>query len=367
MKRQFRDLAVVLGFMAVIFGFSLLNILKPDTAVSISERRQLAARPKLSQTALFSGAYFQAYEQYLLDQFVFRTELRSFKAFTRLYLLNQQDNNDIYLVGGNISKLEYPLNEKAIGRAAEKLNSIYRQYLQGMRVSYAIIPDKNYFMAANNGYLSMDYNELQQIMQSTVKNMDYLNLFDLLTLDDYYKTDLHWRQEKLINVANKIFEHYGLQTRVTLEQFVKTELYPFYGSYYGQAALKTKPDTLLYLNNKYLEKALVFDYETEATGKMYLPEKFEGVDPYDVFLSGAKALLTITNPHAPGNKELLLFRDSFSSSLAPLLAEGYAKITLIDLRYIAAELLEEYLQFSPDQDVLFLYNTQILNNSILFK
>ena len=367
MKKNFKNLAVVLSFMVIIFGFSILNILKPDTDVSISERRKLAAIPKFSQAKLFTGAYFQAYEKYLLDQFIFRDEFRGLKAFVRFYLLNQRDNNNVYFVEGNISKMEYPLDEKSVSSVAEKFNIIYRQYLQGMKASYAIIPDKNYFLAAHNGYPSMDYEKLQEIMQSTVKNMDYLNLFDSLTLEDYYRTDLHWRQENLINVANKIFEHYGNQTRVSPEQFIKTELEPFYGSYYGQAALKTKPDTLVYLNSEHLENALVFDYETGTNSRVYLPEKFEGIDPYDVFLSGAKPLLTISNSNARNNKELLLFRDSFGSSLAPLLLEGYAKITLIDLRYIAVDLLKEYLQFSQDQDVLFLYNTLILNENMLFK
>ena len=41
-------------------------------------------------------------------------------------------------------------------------------------------------------------------------------------------------------------------------------------------------------------------------------------DPYSVFLSGSKSLLTITNPSADTDRELVIFRDSFASSLAPL-------------------------------------------------
>ena len=34
--------------------------------------------------------------------------------------------------------------------------------------------------------------------------MPYINIFDKLTLDNYYKTDTHWKQEDLFNVANTI-------------------------------------------------------------------------------------------------------------------------------------------------------------------
>ena len=64
------------------------------------------------------------------------------------------------------------------------------------------------------------------------------------------------------------------------------------------------------------------------------------------------------------NKELLLFRDSFGSSIAPLLVENYSKITLIDLRYISSMILDKYIDFK-EQDVLFLYSTVVLNQNIL--
>ena len=85
-------------------------------------------------------------------------------------------------------------------------------------------------------------------------------------------------------------------------------------------------------------------------------------DAYAVFLSGSKALLTITNPAAKTDRELVVFRDSFASSLAPLLAGAYAKITLVDIRYLQPERLGTWLTFDT-QDVLFLYSAPVLNSS----
>ena len=47
-----------------------------------------------------------------------------------------------------------------------------------------------------------------------------------------------------------------------------------------------------------------------------------------------------------------MFRDSFCSSLAPLLLDGYKKITVIDLRYIGSPLLKGLVEFKDNQDVL---------------
>ena len=62
----------------------------------------------------------------------------------------------------------------------------------------------------------------------------------------------------------------------------------------------------------------------------------------------------------------MIFRDSFGSSLAPLLVSGYRTVTLIDLRYIASSALDACITFD-DQDVLFLYSTLILNSGAMLR
>ena len=101
-------------------------------------------------------------------------------------------------------------------------------------------------------------------------------------------------------------------------------------------------------------------------GSIYELAEAEGKDPYDLFLSGAEALITIENPLAETDKELVIFRDSFGSSLTPLLLEGYAKITVVDIRYIQSDFIGAFLQFD-EQDVLFLYSTMMLNSSTSLK
>ena len=48
------------------------------------------------------------------------------------------------------------------------------------------------------------------------------------------------------------------------------------------------------------------------------------------------------------------------------LAESYAKITLVDLRYLPSYLLGDYVDFHG-QDVLFLYSSLLLNNSLALR
>ena len=367
MNKNVKNIIVIICFISIIFGFMVSNIIKADGAFSYSERRRLADFPQFTFEKLFSGDWFEEFEKYSLDQFVFRDGFRTIKAVGAFYLFHQKDNNGIYLVDGNINKIEYPLNEKSVINAAEKLNEVHERYLQNLKVYYSIIPDKNYYLASENGYPRFDYDKMTDIMNQRIENMKYIDLYDSLAIEDYYRTDIHWRQDKILKAANKLLTELGSDIRIDESQYLRKELYPFYGSYYRQLALNIAPDKLLYLTNDILEKAAVYDYESKSYSNVYMPEKINGIDPYDVYLSGAKALITIDNPESTIDRELILFRDSFGSSIAPLLLSGYSKIILIDLRYISTDLLGEYIEFSESQDVLFLYNTQIINNSYMLK
>ena len=367
MRQALKNIVVTSCFMLLTTGFMLATIIMPDALLSFSERRSLLLVPEYNTMSLVTGEYFAKLEAYFLDHFVLRDTFRGIKAYATYYMFRHKDNNNIYIVDNKIIKIEYPLREKAVLNAAHKLNEVYHKYLQGMNVHYAILPDKNYFAANRYNHLTMDYEKMLEIMQQNVLQMHYIDVFQTLTLEAYYNTDIHWKQEKLIGLANILLRAMGNSERVSENDYVKHELYPFYGSYYGQAARKVEPDTLNYLTNKIIENAVVFDHHSKTYSKVYMPTMFDGLDPYNVFLSGPQPLLTIINPANTSGKELLLFRDSFGSSIAPLFIVGYSKITLIDLRYIDTDLLAEYLDFSQEQDVLFLYNTIILNNSYMLK
>ena len=98
-------------------------------------------------------------------------------------------------------------------------------------------------------------------------------------------------------------------------------------------------------------------------GKVYDLEKYQSsADKYNLYLSGPTSIITIDNPNTKTKKELILFRDSYGSSIAPLLIENYRKITFIDFRFINEKLIEQYIKFD-NQDVLFMYSILSINNS----
>lgn len=356
-------------FLLILAVFGVLGIVSSPKAVSDTERRPLAQMPDYSKEALLNGRYFSGLETYTVDQFPFRDTFRRLKAVVNSDILQRSDNNGYYQVDGYLAKLDYPVNEKSVDHAAERMALIYESYLKNgdHNVIYTVIPDKNYFLARPNGYPAMDYASLVEQMENALgQDMTYVDIFDALQREDYYKTDTHWRQECLDEVVSRLAGALAISEKLTGEYEMR-ELTPFYGVYSGQSALFSEGESLFYLTNETLENCTVYNAETNAYGTIYDLERFTGQDPYEVFLSGSQAILIIDNPANTSGKKLVIFRDSFGSSLAPLLVEAYSQVILVDIRYVGSSFLDRFLTLEGDEDVLFAYSTLILNSSSTMK
>ena len=363
MKKTVRNIGLYL-FLLVWLALAVLAWVKPAGDLSIAERRPLAQLPQANTDAVLSGDFMEDFEKYTTDQFPGRDLFRQLKSLFHYNVAGRTDNNSIYIENGYAAQLEYPLNEEAVDHAIEKLQWITEKYLADCKVYCAVIPDKGYYLAEEHGYPSMDYDALFTKVQAGLPNATHITLTDCLTIEDYYRTDTHWRQEKLLPAANKLCSAMGIAPSKDMTQTkLDTE---FYGVYYGQAALPMEPEEMYILENDMLKSCQVYNYETGKFAPIYDLAKLAGNDPYEVYLSGPHSLLRIENPNAATDKELIVFRDSFGSSMVPLLAQEYKTVTLVDIRYINSWQLENYIEFA-DQDVLFLYSTLVLNNGTQLK
>lgn len=367
MSEKVKNLAVTLLFCGFIGIFLIAGLLLPDEDISKSERRQLAQAPALSPASVVSGEFMSGFETYSVDQFPARDSFRRLKAITSFYALRQKDNNGIFIEGGQASRLEYPLNQESVDYAVGRMENIYNLYLKDKNVNayLCIIPDKNRYIAAENGYPSLDYDSFtEQIASAVSEYAENIEISDLLEADDYFSTDIHWRQEKIIDVAQRLAEKMDVPFGRDFEEVTLDT--PFWGVYAGQSALPIPADDIRYITSPAIKSATAFDYESNSEIPIYSMELASGRDPYEMYLCGSKSLITVENPNALSDKELVIFRDSFGSTLAPLLIDSYKKITLVDIRYLQSAFVGRFVEFD-NQDVLFLYSVPVLNNSSTMK
>lgn len=206
MNTKIKNIVISCSFGIFLVLFMIVNIFAKDKEISYEERRKLAQLPEFKIEKLLNGNYFEEMEEYLLDQFYLRENFRKIKTFVNTKIFHEKDNNDIYIVDNGIYKMEYKLNENSIYNSANLYNKIAQTYFKNSNIYYTIVPDKNYFVAQKNGYLHLDYEKLINIMKNNTHNMDYIDITNDLKIGDYYRTDLHWKQENLTQVADKILK-----------------------------------------------------------------------------------------------------------------------------------------------------------------
>lgn len=362
-----RQIAVIVVFVCILAGFALGHVILPDGEVSKTERRKLAAMPEMTRESVLAEDYMTDLESYLSDHFPLRDKLKAAKAFIAMGLLRQKDNHQIYSFDSGLYKWDNELKPREIAYFADKVNDISSKYLKKNKVYYSIIPDKDYYIAKESGRPYLDYEKLFSMAEERITEAERIGILNCLDKDSYYKSDTHWKQTELWKVRRWLGIRMGFyQDLADWDDYVLHQEYPFYGVYRGQSSILTDGEYLEYLSNEATRNAVVTSAEIQGTLPVYDVEKFDGLDSYDLFLGGAQAVVTIENGQAKTDKELLLFRDSFGSSLAPLLIDAYKKITLIDLRYIAADYVPQFVDIK-DQDVLFIYSASLVNGAMVLK
>ena len=354
------DVVLCAVFLLTIAGFGLWVCVKAPDTLSVSERRELSSKPVLSLEAISSGKYFEDFEDYLLDQFPGRDGFRRLKAIAQYYVFRQTDNHGIVIKNGSAVQIQTP-SEHGVKVFKKRINQLVEKQfsaLENAHIYTTLIPDKMYFVRDEIGYPTMDYDALREDMASEEVAGEYIDIFDLLSIEDYYTTDSHWKQDKIIPAANRLLS--GMETEVNEKTSIEDMTDKFYGVYYGQSALPLPPEKIKCVHSSVIDSAKVHranmtsQYLEEAV--MYVSEKLSENDPYDVFLGGACTVTVIENSLSESGRTLYLFSDSYGRSLAPLLTVGYDKIVVCDIRYINPSDIWRLVPLTDGCDILIAYS-----------
>ena len=279
---------------------------------------------------------------------------------------------EFFMVGEGVYRNEKELDEKSIDRAIGKFQKFTEDYCgEAERVFLALIPSKNGYLNAENGHLNeAEFAILQSVYDKWGRN--FIDLSVCLDLEDYYRTDPHWRQERLgfvlrelgaaLEFDTDIIDDDGVLTENWTEEVLTTE----YIGVYGDEVDGVPAEEITVLRHPAMEGYIVRNGETGEEMPLYDTEKLSDRDPYELFVGGPLSLVTIENAAADNDRHLVVVRDSFGSALLPLLAQSYGKVTAVDIRYMMPAMVGNFVDFTG-ADVLFLYSSTVLNNSITLK
>ena len=337
---------LIIIFVSFISLFGFISLFNKEE-ISIYERRKLKAFPKIKD----NNNFIDDLDKYLSDHFIFRQDFREVKGLVNYNLFNISINNKVTIKDDYLFELT-ETNYKSLDNIVNKVNTIVEKFNIN-DYEFIAIPLKNHYAGLDNVS-----EEIDEYLGVRIDN--YHSLKDLLSLSDYYHTDIHLKQDRLGSIVSKILELCDVEEKDIEYSFNTYD--KFYGSLYAKMAISMKPDTITYLTNDLLDSIKVYSVEDKDLLDVYNVSELESLDPYSIYLNGPKAYLKIVNKNVEDRK-LIIFRDSYTSSIAPLLVPYFSEIELIDLRYYGSDLLN----IDGNTKVLFIYGSEVLNNSFSIK
>lgn len=366
--KRWQFLTIGITFILFLAAGGLGVLLYHGSGYSLSERRLLAASPRFSGPELLSGRTAREWDDYVTDHFPARETLRGIKARFQLDLLRRRENNGVLRVENALAGLDTRSDPDSWAYAASRFREAADEWLNhnGITPVFAYIPGKTVYLK-DQGIPTADTEPLLNRLMENLPGFSFADLTDDLTWESFYRTDTHWRQEKLAKVVKHLLQELTGKNLsetdiVPLSAYTVKSLAPFEGVYPGQSACRVEPDTILYLTEGPLSDCFAADLEKQIRIPLYDPENCDERDPYTLFAGGNRGAVQIVNPSASTSNELVIFRDSFAGPLAPLLAPYFSRITLIDLRVIPPQLIKRFVQ-PEGQAVLFLFSKTLLDNS----
>ncbi len=353
-SKNFFDRLTVAVALILIVAFALALPLLPKKDFSAKERRALAPFPTANIETLLDGRFFTSLSVYYADHFPLRGAFTALKATSERVLGKGENNGILFGTDGYlIARGEYESltvaeqNLRAIRALADRTS---------VPITVSILPRATDVLTA---YLPRGYDTARaaQIHETVAEilpeNTDLAApLREAADAGDsvFYRTDHHWTTDgaylAYVNLAPSLdITPYASEdfTRVTLTN-------EFLGTSFAKSGLaSTTPDMITGYRYDGDDGYTVTNAETGArTHTLYDMDALVGDDPYEVFLGGNHARLSITDETHPEKPTLLLFKDSFANSLIPFLARHF-QLVVVDPRYEpsgADALIEE---IAPDR------------------
>ncbi len=355
-------------FCIFIFGFGIFFFVAPDKEFSEQENRFLAGFVPPTWETLVSGEFMEDFEDYVVDQFPLRDKWINLKAWGER-ILGKQENNKVYF-GTDKQTLfaQFHLPADLLTRV-EYINKLSTKL--DIPLYFALVPDKSFIQSEllpDNAPNVDDGSMITAVQGALSDKVNFIDLTQVLDRDGvFYRTDHHWTTlgayyayEALGSAMNGSFTTpEGEPVKVTDS---------FFGTTISSAGTGwITPDEMhIWVSEDSGISVERYPEGKPVPGELYDESKLEVKDKYSMFLGGNQPLCILRNENAVTDKKLLVVRDSYSDSIAPFLAQDYAEVHLIDLRYYKMPLPMYIAQNGIDEALVLYSNSNFSTDNNLF-
>ena len=362
LKKIYKNLPSIV-FCGFIFAMMILFIALPKNEYSSSEKRVLEQAPEFTYEKLLTGDFRTRFEKFLADQTAGRNTWVGLAAYYQLGTGNNGANgvykcSDGYLINDPEDMSGLMRNIGFIEEFAEHID---------VPTTVLIAPSTGYICSDNLPAVHKPYSDdeyFEKIAQAlgSATFVDVREDFKSEYADGrqlYYKTDHHWTAYGAYTAYRALASELGYEAN-GVDTYDITSYPGFYGTTYSSSGFwLNKPDDIEVWDNKGndggLSVAITDNGETYSQDDMFYYDHLSEDDKYPVYLDGNHPYTVIKNANASSDEKLLIVKDSFAHSLTPFIADHYAEIIMVDMRYYANPLPELVKSEGIDR-VLFVYS-----------
>ena len=362
---------ITLTFLLFIFGFGIAGLVLKDREFSDMENRMLAQSPEVTYDAVMKGEFQDKLENYLSDQMPLRDGLYSLKVdYERLMMKTYQ--NGVYFADDGYLIQEYKENPVQIGRNVQYINGFAQNV--DVPITFMLIPTATAILDDKlpAGCLNDDQMESIDKVRASLDSK-----IELIVPDEklksaaqseqvFYRTDHHWTAQGAYEGYEALMEALGRPKAHSKYEY-NTFRGKFYGTLYSKApSAMQEADKFTAPKNIEGSYAVSFAKEQENAHLligMYDPTKLETKDKYATLFGGNFSHFTI-HSNAQNKERILVIKDSYANALLPYLADSFATIDVIDMRYYHMEeqTVSELIKSEGISQVVLLYNMDFLNS-----
>ena len=369
--------------MVFLVLVSIGSFVASDREFSENENRYLAQFPEIYLDNIINGDFQEGLEKYINDQILGRDEWITIKTAIQKFI------GDTEIGGAYVGKDGYDfekitqddVDQKLVDRNIAQIQKFFETAsgtIDNSRLSFLLVPTSGLILADKlpaNAPL-FDQAAIIDAVAEGMKDYNFVDVRDVLTQYKeegvYYRTDHHWTSLGALLAYGEYCKSVGLPFDASMYQdVVVTE--KFRGSLYSKILdYDSAFDTIKLYKKSGGKDSFVVTLEGEKSEGFYHYNQLEEKDKYLFFFGGNYAEVVIrsqkdagdttsesTGDDAFGNasesRNLLLIKDSFANCFAPLVAEDYDNVYMIDMRYFRGD-MQEYMEANNITDVLVLYN-----------
>jgi hypothetical protein len=378
MKKLIQIMFVAM-FLGVLYATPIVTLLDERETISKVENRKLAEAPVYTRESFLDGSYLNKWETYFSDHIKGRDKM--IKGYTTINMkaLGRTNVNNIILGKNNYVLPFFDYNafndpeysDANFSKMANQLKALQDKLAgNGHEFYFVGIPSQaTYHREDYPFYLQSAIPSAEAIREMMFNKLDvlqvpYMNMEDVFRKEPdktfYYKTDHHYNFDGAYTTYRTIIDRIRHEGNVTVsppltrnELDITTLPNPFNGSrnkqIYGMAP---ESDQVQYGVPRTKVPYEIWNNHVANNKLYYLPADASTMVDYGVYM-GADWAETIIRTGRSDLPNLLIFGDSFTNAIEPLLYMHFNETRILDLRHYKEMGLLDYIDKNqPDVVVM---------------